>query len=279
MAATQVSIVVPTFNRIAWLPEAVQSVQAQTMSDWELLLVDDGSTDETESWVRSLREPRLRYIRRQRTGSIARTRNAGVRAACGAWIAFLDSDDRWRPDKLARQLARLSDVPGAPWCYTKYQMLNADALAVPQPSGGPWRPFEGTFVDRILSTEAAVLVQTLLVDGALARDLRFDERLPLAEDYDFVLRLAAKAPGCVVDEALAEIRIHPARTTTLARPFDGYFGKVMAYRKAARMMPDRRLRQIARRQLRRHLAGFLRRTIRHGAVGQIARVAGALARS
>ena len=278
-APLQVSIVVPTFNRMAWLPQAIESVQAQTLPDWELLLVDDGSTDETARWVRRLTEPRLRYLHRAHTASIAATRNAGVREAQGEWIAFLDSDDRWRPDKLARQLARLREVPGARWCYGKYQMIDAGGHPIPQPSGSPWHPFEGMFVDRLLTTEAAVLNQTLVVEAALARDLPFDERLPLAEDYDFVLRLAATTPGCVVDDVLAEITIHPARTTALAGPFDGYLGKVLAYRKASRTMPEPVLRQIARRQLRSHTAEFLRRAIRHGAVGQIARVAVALGRS
>ena len=279
MAMPRVSIVVPTFNRIAWLPEAVQSVQAQTITDWELLLVDDGSTDETETWARHLAEPRLRYIRRSRTGSIAATRNAGVREARGEWTAFLDSDDRWRPDKLARQLDRLANADGARWCYAKYQMIDDGGNAVPEPSGAPWQALEGVFIDRILTTEVAVTIQTLIVRADVARDLQFDERLPLAEDYDFVLRLATHAPGCVVDEVLAEIRLHPARTTTLAGPFDGYLGKVMAYRKAARAMPDPGLRLIARRQLRLHTAEFLRRAVRHGALGQIARVALALGES
>jgi hypothetical protein len=103
--------------------------------------------------------------------------------------------------------------------------------------------------------------------------------MPLAEDYDFVLRLAAITPGCVVDEVLAEIRLHANRTTTLAGPFDGYLGKVIAYRKAARTMGDPTLRRLARRQLLSHVRELLRRAVRHGAVGEIARMALALGRS
>lgn len=272
MAAPRVSIVVPTFNRMAWLPQAVQSVRAQTIAEWELLLVDDGSTDDTATWTSRLAEPRLRYIRRAHTGSIAATRNAGLREARGEWTAFLDSDDRWRPDKLERQLELLAASNGAAWCYAKYQTMDAAGNAVPQPSGALWQALEGRFVDRILTTEAAVLTPTLIVRTDVARGLMFDERLPLAEDYDFVLRLAASSPGCVVDEPLAEVYLHPNRTTTLAGPFDGYLGKVMAYRKAARTMSEPTLRRIARRQLRSHTAELLRRAVRHGALGQIARV-------
>lgn len=276
--APRVSVVISTFNRLEWLREAVHSVRAQTLPDWELLVVDDGSTDGTDEWLAGLGEPRLRYLRRDHTGSIAATRNAGVQAARGEWIAFLDSDDRWRDDKLARQLGRLRDRPDTRWCYTKYQLIGPDGVAVPQPHGSPWYPWEGSFVDRILTTEAAVLIPTLLVPADLARTLPFDERLPLAEDYDFALRLADAASGCVIDEVLVDVHLHERRTTSLAGPFDGYFGKILAYRKAARTLTDWRSRAIARRQLRSHLAEFLRRALRHGAIGQIVRVTGALRR-
>jgi glycosyltransferase involved in cell wall biosynthesis len=275
----RVSVIVPTFDRREWLPESIASVRAQTMADWELILVDDGSSDGTEHWARALRESRLRFVRRDHTGSIGGTRNAGIDEARGAWVAFLDSDDRWRADKLARQLARLHDVAHARWCYSGYQMMTAEGVFGPQPSGGPWQPFEGWIADRLLTTEATVLTPTLLLSADLARGLRFDAGMPLAEDYDFVLRLATTAPGCVVDEALADIRMHPGRTTSRAGLYDGYLGKVIAYRKASRLMPDPRLRRIARRQLYSHLGTFLRRATRHGAMGQVARVAAALVRA
>jgi glycosyltransferase involved in cell wall biosynthesis len=278
MGRPLVSVIVPTYNRIEWLPTAVRSVQDQTFGDWELILIDDGSTDETERWALALNDPRLRYVRRDHRGRIAGVRNAAVRRSRGRWIAFLDSDDRWLADKLSRQLQRLDDTRTR-WCYAKYRMITTSGQAVPQPHGSPWQPFEGSFVDRILTTEAAVLVPTLLVAADLVRELMFDERLPLAEDYDFVLRLAALEPGCVVDEVMAEIRMHDGRTTSSAGPFDGYFGKIVAYRKAARTLHDSELRNLARQQLRSHLVEFLRRAVRHGSARQIARLAVALGRA
>jgi glycosyltransferase involved in cell wall biosynthesis len=274
-----VSVVVPTYNRLEWLPAAITSIQDQTFRDWELILIDDGSTDETERWARDLNEPRLRYVRREHDGRIAAVRNLGVRGARGDWIAFLDSDDRWMPDKLARQLARLQEAIDARWCYAKYQMITTNGAVAPQPHGSPWRPFEGAIVDRVITTEAAVLTQTLLVSADLARELMFDERLPLAEDYDFVLRLAAVAVGCVVDDVLAEIRIHETRTTSLSGPFDGYLGKLITYRKAARALHEAELRHLARRQFRSHLVEFVRRAVRHGNPSQIARMAVAVGRA
>jgi glycosyltransferase involved in cell wall biosynthesis len=103
-----VSIVLPTFDRMRCLPTAVLSIQSQTMADWELIVVDDGSTDGTDDWIRGLSEPRLRYVRHDHRGNIAAARNIGLDAARGTWIAFLDSDDRWRPHKLVLQMERLA---------------------------------------------------------------------------------------------------------------------------------------------------------------------------
>jgi glycosyltransferase involved in cell wall biosynthesis len=271
-----VSVVLPTFNRMQWLPAAVASVQYQTMPDWELIVVDDGSTDGTEEWVRRLSEPRLRYIFRAHRGSIAAARNVGLSEARGAWVAFLDSDDRWRPHKLALQRERLANDAESLWCYGAYALINQAGDVVPKPSGGPWRAFDGWIAERLLTTEASVAVQTLLVRADVARALQFDERIPLAEDYDFALRLALRSPGLVVTDPIAEIRIHDARTTSLAGPYLGNLGMAMVYRKAAGMLQDRDLRRLARRQQRSHFAALAKRAIRQGAVAELVRATRAL---
>jgi glycosyltransferase involved in cell wall biosynthesis len=266
-----VSVVLPTFNRMQWLPAAVSSIQSQTLSDWELIVVDDGSTDGTGEWIRGLSEPRLRYVFRAHRGSIAAARNIGLAEARGPWVAFLDSDDRWRPHKLALQRERLENDTKSPWCYGAYELINPAGAVVPRPSGGPWRPFDGWIAERLLTTEASVAVQTLLVRADVARALRFDERIPVAEDYDFALRLAFHSPALVVAEPIAEIRIHEARTTSLVGPYLGNLGMAMVYRKAARMLQDQDLRRLARRQERSHFAALAKRAIRQGAVGELAR--------
>ena len=268
--APVVSVVLPTFNRLQWLPAAVTSIQSQTLADWEAIVVDDGSTDGTEGWVRRLSEPRLRYVRHVHRGNIAAVRNIGLDEARGEWIAFLDSDDRWRPRKLVLQIERLANA-GASWCYGAYELIDASGRLVAQPYGGPWRPFEGWITDRVLTTEASVTVQTVLVRAELARALRFDERIPLVDDYDFALRLTAHAPGCVVNDTVAEIRIHEERTTSQAGRYLGDLGKAMAYRKAARTLTDPRLRRLARRQQDAHFSALVWRAIRHGAAAELVR--------
>jgi glycosyltransferase involved in cell wall biosynthesis len=99
-----ISVVIPTYDRRALLMEAVESVRAQTFAGWELLVADDGSTDGSADAVEALHDPRIRVLRLPHAGQAAAARNAGVRAARGEWVAFLDSDDVWAPHKLAVQL-------------------------------------------------------------------------------------------------------------------------------------------------------------------------------
>src|SRR4051812_24472999 len=113
-----VSIIIPTYNRAAYLGAAIASVRAQTFADWELIVVDDGSTDETAAMLDELSDPRIRVLRIGHSGSESITRNAGLRLAEGEWVAFLDSDDLWVPEKLERQLAQMVAQPACQWSYT-----------------------------------------------------------------------------------------------------------------------------------------------------------------
>ncbi|MCZ7606475.1 MAG: glycosyltransferase [Planctomycetota bacterium] len=129
-----VSVIIPTFNRAARMPVAVRSVLAQTWRPLEIVVVDDGSPDDTPQVLRGL-EPEVtaagaipRFIRQQ-NGGAAGARNTGMKAATGQWIAFLDDDDRWYPHKLAAQMARLAET-GADAC-------SAVALLV-EPGASTW---------------------------------------------------------------------------------------------------------------------------------------------
>ncbi|MGH7451509.1 MAG: glycosyltransferase family 2 protein, partial [bacterium] len=113
-----VSVIIPTFNRLKYLKEAVASVFAQTYAHWELIVVDDGSTDDTLHYVSTLDDPRVRLVSETHSGNPARMRNVGVAHARGEYVAFLDSDDLWESDKLAVQLEYLHTCRGYRWCYT-----------------------------------------------------------------------------------------------------------------------------------------------------------------
>ena len=104
-----VSVVIPTFNRAWIIGEALQSVFAQTFRDFEVLVVDDGSTDDTVSVIESIKDPRLHYIRKDQNAGCGAAYNSGIRAARGEYISFLDSDDLWKPEKLEYEVRFLDN--------------------------------------------------------------------------------------------------------------------------------------------------------------------------
>jgi glycosyltransferase involved in cell wall biosynthesis len=182
----QVCVIIPTYNRAAMVSEAVASVLAQTWPDFELLVVDDGSTDDTAAALAPYAS-RLRLLRRERRGGVSAARNAGIKASCGEWLAFLDSDDLWLPEKLARQLAFLSGNPGLLICQTEETWVRR-GVRVNQPR--THRKIGGRIflpsLERCLVSPSAVILHRRLLE----RHGGFDEDLPAAEDYDLWLRLA-----------------------------------------------------------------------------------------
>ncbi len=112
-----VSVIVPAYNAARFLPESIPSVLAQTWTDFELIVVNDGSTDDTVACVEAFTDPRIRLVSQANRG-LAGARNGGIRAARGSFIALLDADDLWHPEKLARHVAHLQSRPGVGVSYS-----------------------------------------------------------------------------------------------------------------------------------------------------------------
>ncbi len=121
-----VSIIMPAYNSARFIRHAVESVLAQTYTDWELLIVDDCSYDNTEQVVSAIKDPRIRYMRNEQNMGAASTRNRALRQAEGRYIAFLDSDDLWTPDKLEKQIAFMQQN-GYAFTFTDYCIINEDS--------------------------------------------------------------------------------------------------------------------------------------------------------
>jgi teichuronic acid biosynthesis glycosyltransferase TuaG len=181
----KVSVIMPAYNAAATLQASMDSVFAQTHADVELLVIDDRSKDATWTIIEdaAAREPRLVPIRMPQNGGVAAARNAGLEAATGSHIAFLDSDDRWLPDKLALQLAHLQATGGAIG-YTAYRRFGEDGrtLSVVRP------PAAVGYADMLKSNRIGNL--TGLYDRALG-EARF-QRIG-HEDYVFWLQLVRRA--------------------------------------------------------------------------------------
>jgi teichuronic acid biosynthesis len=133
-----VSIITPTYNCGRFIAETIESVLAQSYQDWELIISDDCSTDDTVEVIRPYleRDARIRYICNERNSGAAVTRNAALREAKGRWIAFLDSDDLWRPAKLEHQL-RFMVENGYDFSYTQYSECDENGILKPGVISGP----------------------------------------------------------------------------------------------------------------------------------------------
>ena len=239
-----VSVVIPTYNRLAFLTEAVQTVLAQTFTDYELIVVDDGSTDRTAAMVQGVADPRVTLVSLPHVGSPARARNAGIRRARGRYVAFLDSDDLWDPSKLLDQLAALAGRPECRWCTTGVRIV--DETGAPHPR---WRthppPPEGWIFEPLVWRQVGMSTSTILVERALLLEVGgFDETFVAGEDYDLCVRLALRSPIARVLEPRVRGRIHAGQF--VGRGWE--WPVIRTLGKMARSAPGWRLRSLCARE-------------------------------
>jgi glycosyltransferase involved in cell wall biosynthesis len=204
-----VSIIIPAYNQAHYLAQAIQSALEQTHRDLEVIVVDDGSTDDTAAVVQGLTDPRVRYLRQENRG-LSAARNTGLRHTGGDFVSFLDSDDQFLPSKLELLLAELDRHPEA-------GLAAGQAIPVDQ-AGQPI----GKVFDKSLSAEDVRLLlgNPLHVGSVLLRREwqervgLFDESLRSYEDWDMWLRLArAGCPMRWVAQPVSLYRFHPAQMT------------------------------------------------------------------
>jgi glycosyltransferase involved in cell wall biosynthesis len=209
--APVVSIILPTFNRLNLLGPAIHSIFAQTFTDWELLIADDGSDDETKTWLRSFgSSPRVKYVWLTHTGRPGVVRNAALREARGAYIAFQDSDDVWLPEKLDQQIGSLRRNGQRGWGITKFVLVDefGSPTAWERRTGG-WPAPQGWILEKLVRGEVVIALPSVVVSRRLLEQVGgFDEELIGAEDYDLFLRLSAHSEVDAVDQPLTLVRRH-----------------------------------------------------------------------
>lgn len=251
-----VSIVLPTYDRLPLLREAIASVIGQTFDDWELLVADDGSTDGTREYLEGINDPRLRPLWLEHRGDLTSARSAGLKLVRGEWVAFLDSDDLWLPEKLELQLRRVAAQPTCRWSYTGYSLIDTEGALLPERSDLLPRPISGHILEPLLKFEIAVSIVTLLVQRSLVDEIEgFDETNPIHSDYDFAVRLAARSEVCALPETLGLVREHPDRTTARLRLADLHADQARVFRKAAAAATNRKIRALCLHQSAIQLAG------------------------
>lgn len=248
-----ISIVIPTYNRGLLLQKAVASVLAQTYINWELIVVDDGSTDDTAEMIHSLKDSRIHLLTVPHSGNIASLRNAGAKTGSGEWIAFLDSDDEWVPNKLEIQL-RLLLQERKQWSYGGYELMDETSQTIGYKSG-IFRPVSGWIARPLITTEVAVNIGSLMVDRRLFNDVggfNPEPKLLYREDYELALRLALRAEALAVPDLLVRIREHTGRTTNAFD--DGHERTAFVYRHFLNSKPGNKLERLVRRRMAHHLA-------------------------
>jgi glycosyltransferase involved in cell wall biosynthesis len=244
-----VSVILPTFNRLGYLRTTIDSVFAQTHSSWELVVADDGSDEETCRYLEGLADPRVKTLMLLHSGNPSAVRNAALREAQGEYLAFLDSDDVWLPEKLETQLRLMRAAPTRRWSYCKLRRIDAGGRPIPSSDGiRAWAPYEGDIVEALLELDAVIATPTVIAERSLVESVGgFDELQLFGEDYELWLRLALHSEVSAVPEALTCVRVH-------GQHYSGdrvavYAGWVQLYRKILTLVSSSRLRSVCRRRL------------------------------
>ena len=197
MSSPRISAIIPTFNRAHLLPRAVDSILSQTLPPHSVIIVDDGSTDSTEKLIKK-NYPEIKYLKQDNLG-VSAARNAGITATSCEWLAFLDSDDEWLPEKLARQMEVLNLAPAMKICHSGEIWIRngkrVNPLKKHSKSGG-WM-FKKALPICCISPSSAMIHRSVFDNVGL-----FEESLPACEDYDLWLRVTSSYPVLYISEKL-----------------------------------------------------------------------------
>jgi len=192
-----ISVIIPTYNRGWIIKEAIDSVLSQDYRDFELIIVDDGSTDNTLEILNAYQDDIT--VLRQNNHGVSAARNWGITAASGRFIAFLDSDDLWLPQKLFRQVEFFNKNPDAQICQTEETWIRKGVRVNPKKRHKKlWGMIFEQSLALCLVSPSAVMIRRSLFDEVGV----FDEKLPVCEDYDLWLRISCRFPVYLVDTPL-----------------------------------------------------------------------------
>ena len=212
----------PSYNTASFIAESINSVIAQTYADWELIIVDDASTDSTDEVVKDVilsgaqaeskdLSSRIRYLKNDRNRGAAYSRNRALREAKGKWIAFLDSDDVWAPDKLEKQIAFMTKN-GYAFSYTRYEEMDEDGRPTGTIVGGPKRITKTGMYNYCWPG-----CLTVMYDSEVVGDIQIAE-IQKNNDYAMWLKICRKADCFLFDENLARYRKRDGSITHACHP-------------------------------------------------------------
>ena len=203
------SIIIPAYNAIKYLPETLESVLKQSFTDFEVLIIDDGSYDNIIEWAAQIEDPRVRFISQKNQG-VSAARNLGIKNATGEYIAFLDADDLWESTKLEKQLQLFKKNPYSGLVHTEMALIDEESKLL-------GREFtsnvEGNALEQLLEKNTIVTSSVIVRRSCLETVGSFDNNLTSSEDWELWVRIASVYPIALVKEPLVFYRQHPNNTT------------------------------------------------------------------
>ncbi|AFZ22780.1 glycosyl transferase [Cylindrospermum stagnale PCC 7417] len=203
----KVSVIIPAYNAMTYLPETLESVLRQTFTNFEVLIIDDGSSDNIVEWASQLTDSRVKFISQNNQGSSA-ARNAGIINSSGDYIAFLDADDLWQPTKLEKQVHILEENPEAGLVYTWTALINHQGIPTGRIFANDAESYvwENLIKHNIVECGSVAMVRCCCFENVGV----FDQNLhSYVEDWDMWLRIAARYPFKVIREPLVYYRQYP----------------------------------------------------------------------
>jgi glycosyltransferase involved in cell wall biosynthesis len=249
MGSPKVSAVLPAYNEERWIADAIDSVLAQTFEDFELIVVDDGSTDRTPEIVREYDDPRIESYQQENAGSAA-ARNTALKHSSGEYVAIIDADDMWKPEKLERQIAAIEDAD-AEFSHTNMELVDEAGtdLGLWHNSPPPEQTDRETYATALF-LRMFVCHPTVVFHRDAVADREFDETLTIVHDHDLCLRIVADHDAIYVDEPLATKRQHDQNISGSYNYEQLYEERLQFVKKNTKQLPfladvqDRKLSEI-----------------------------------
>jgi len=224
-----VSVVIPTYNRAHMIGRCIRSVISQTYYDFEILIIDDGSVDNTEQVIRSFKDPRIKYVRNQIQVGANAARNTGIKLAKGKYIAFLDDDDEWLQTKLFKQMAVMenaSESIGA--VYTgRIVIKSGKVVSIVSPH------FQGNIISKLLDENCVGTMSTVMIRSKLLlQNGGLDEKLLSCQDWDLWLRIAERYEFACIPDILVKYHItEKSITSNIQKQLQGHLQLFNKHRK------------------------------------------------
>ncbi len=236
----KVSVIIPTYNRSHYVGEAIDSVLGQTFKDLEIIIVDDGSTDNTKQVLKNYAS-RIQYIFQEKKGR-AEARNQGMMAAKGEYITFLDDDDIWWPNKLQKQIIFLDAHPHIGLVHTFTEVVDEEGRLLEKETGSRLKLYKKAmrigYTYEGMSQLCVMFISTVMVrKECLGKVGLFDSRTESFEDWDFYLRFALKYRIDTIPEPLVKSRIHQKQSTRVEFT-QGHIGTSMKHLSLLDSHPD-----------------------------------------